>query len=222
MIPTSTLSLSNSNDEPRYRTLDPRRGLDCLMVIVFHATLDASASSGMAGVLIGMARYGWVGVPIFFAISGYCIAVSLAAERRRGGTSSGFLIRRMCRIYPPYWVLLIFTVALVGLVEGYWRPGFFAAGQHPITSPRELTASQWLGALTLTETWRHHFGGGPMRHFVGHSWSLCYEVQFYAIAAMVFWADRRRPMLGFVLITLFTLVGRHLMWHFVAPESING
>src|SRR5262249_14317079 len=103
MTPNPTVLRTGSPREPRYRALDIWRGIACLMVIAFHTTIEApSSNGGVAGSLIAITRWGWTGVSIFFVISGYCIAASLDAERRRGGRASAFLIRRACRIYPPY------------------------------------------------------------------------------------------------------------------------
>ena len=207
---------------PRYESLDAWRGIACLMVIMFHATLDAPTTGGVAAALVAAMRWGWLGVPMFFVISGYCIAASLDSHRLRGDSAAVFLARRFWRIYPPYWVLLLITAAVVALVEGGLQPGFFSAGDHPIAAPQSLSGSQWLGAITLSETWRHHLAGSPMRHLLGHSWSLCYEIQFYTAAALILWAAPRRlfPAVGFLSVMI--LLGRHAFWHFAPASRLDG
>lgn len=212
-----------ASNERRYRTLDLWRGVACLMVIAFHATLEVhSQGTGVTNLLLTIAHWGWAGVPMFFVISGYCIAVSLANERSRGGDPRKFFLRRTLRIYPPYWVVLGICAVLVGLVDGYWQPGFFGAGDHPINRPQLLTMWQWVGALTLTETWRHHIIGGPMRHLLGHSWSLCYEIQFYALAALALWVAPRRPLRALGFVTLAVLVGRHVAESVLPRGALDG
>jgi peptidoglycan/LPS O-acetylase OafA/YrhL len=51
--------------------------------------------------------------------------------------------------------------------------------------------SQWVGNFTLTETWRHHLFGRGRAHFVGQSWTLCYEEQFYAVVGLILLVARR-------------------------------
>ena len=69
------------------------RGLCCLMLVVFHTTMqvarhyfvDQSGTVNDVGSLgMWMASRAWVGVPIFFVISGYCIMAALYARRKRG------------------------------------------------------------------------------------------------------------------------------------------
>jgi peptidoglycan/LPS O-acetylase OafA/YrhL len=193
------------------------------MVIAFHATIDThSSANGAAGVILAIARYGWLGVPIFFVISGYCIAACLDGERKRLGHPGAFLFRRAVRIYPPYWILVAICAAVVGIVEGSWRLGFFETSEHPINQPQSLSTWQWIGALTLSETWRYHIAGEPIRHFLGHSWSLCYEVQFYAVAALALWAAPRRPLRTLGFVSLVALFGRHIAWNFVPVGGLDG
>jgi peptidoglycan/LPS O-acetylase OafA/YrhL len=208
---------------PRYESLDAWRGIACLAVIAFHATLDVQTTGpGVAAELVGVLRWGWLGVPMFFVISGYCIAASLDSERRRGRGAAAFLARRFWRIFPPYWLLLLVTAGIVALVDGGLQPGFFSAGDHPIAEPQTLAASQWVGAITLTETWRHHVAGGPTRHLLGHSWSLCYEIRFYALAAALFFVARRRLYLAMGVFTVAVAVGRHACWHFAPAGYLDG
>ena len=54
-------------------------------------------------------------------------------------------------------------------VHGFWAPWW-------------LSGWQWLGSLTLTESWRYHLVGDGKAFLFGHLWTLCYEEQFYAIA----------------------------------------
>src|SRR5438552_1862097 len=71
---------------PRYHSLDLWRGVACLLVILFHATFYARAGGPPAdwpGWAHAALHWGWTGVPMFFVVSGYCIAASIDAARRR-------------------------------------------------------------------------------------------------------------------------------------------
>jgi len=174
----------------RYRSLDTWRGLACLMVVVFHATYGAvgvqTGPTGVWGVVVSVIRRLWLGVPIFFVISGYCIAASCAPVRLRNGSVAGYFVRRFRRIYPPYWAALGLTAALV------WSwPGAFSAEPHPFTRPESLGAVQWLGNLTLTENWRWQLGGEGRSLLAAQAWTLCYEEQFYAVCGLILVAAPR-------------------------------
>src|SRR5262249_34134627 len=66
---------------PRYQSLDAWRGVACLMVVVYHATIIThdtrpQSSSGLAHNIITQAHLLNAGVPMFFVISGYCISAA--------------------------------------------------------------------------------------------------------------------------------------------------
>src|SRR4051794_25535587 len=75
---------------PRYDSLDVWRGLACLMIVVLHASMYAKyvspaelrdAGPVATALLRGISRLG-IGVPMFFVISGYCIAATADRSRR--------------------------------------------------------------------------------------------------------------------------------------------
>jgi peptidoglycan/LPS O-acetylase OafA/YrhL len=55
---------------------------------------------------------------------------------------------------------------------------------------------QWLGNLTLTESWRWHAIGDQRAHFPAQAWTLCYEEQFYAVVGLLLAISRRRFFSG--------------------------
>src|SRR3954471_7559964 len=70
---------------PRYQSLDFWRGVACLLVIVFHATFYQahSSSTSLSALIVRATKWFWIGVPMFFVISGYCITASADRLRRR-------------------------------------------------------------------------------------------------------------------------------------------
>jgi peptidoglycan/LPS O-acetylase OafA/YrhL len=188
--------------DPRYESLDAWRGLACLMVVLHHSGFaltwaDAggpSAGSWARWWIVWFVRQMDLGVPLFFVISGYCIAASMDAHRRRGASSWAFLGRRLRRIYPPYWASLLLFVATTWALDGAGLQRLHR-GEHSLElgSPWGLNRAQWLGNITLTETWRSHvFGGGNMEVFTRVAWSLCYEEQFYLVSFLALLAAPRR------------------------------
>jgi peptidoglycan/LPS O-acetylase OafA/YrhL len=147
-----------------------------------------------------------VGVPIFFVISGYCISATADAERRKRAGTKRYFKRRLRRIFPPYWIalglLFIFVAGLESLV-----PGLFSDGGHPVTMPWRMEARDWLGNLTLTETWLGPLTGGE-EFFLGPAWTLCYEEQLYAVTGLLQAVCRRRFFSGALAITALTMFAR--------------
>ncbi|WP_435005791.1 acyltransferase family protein [Tundrisphaera lichenicola] len=198
----------------RYQALDVWRGIVCLVVVLEHAGVALWSGAGDASNFEGFVRRGivWllqlnVGAPLFFVISGYCIASSLDSSRRKGMPPSQFLARRLWRIFPPYWAsiavigLLVMAIDRVGL-DWLHRTG---VGLE-LASPLELNRAQWFGNFTLTETWRPLVGGSTPLLLNRVAWALCYQEQFYLICflALIFAPKRLHAALR---IATFVIVG---------------
>ena len=63
------------------------------------------------------ATYGWIGVEIFFVISGFVICMSCW-----GRTPRQFFVSRVIRLYPAYWFAIAFTTAVLVALPGVWEP----------------------------------------------------------------------------------------------------
>jgi peptidoglycan/LPS O-acetylase OafA/YrhL len=185
----------------RYESLDVWRGVACLSVLVFHATLFTAtpglwdrvlASGGTATEwALALTIQGKFGVPLFFVVSGYCItAAAVAVQEGRHGTGA-FFVRRVRRIYPPYWVLLATVVVVAAALPDAWLPASAPDELGLLPRPGTLTPAQWFGAVTLTEEWRPVVAGPPKQHFLNHAWTLCYEEQFYAVVGLTLVLSRR-------------------------------
>ena len=201
---------------PRYQSLDLWRGVACLAVVIYHSALyglfqyDGVASriptSGIAGTVMNLAKHGREGVTLFFVISGYCIATTVDRSRRRPQPCKAYFERRLRRIYPPYWIAIALTAVSVALVSAVGRGDLFShslAFGNEIPSPAQLSIGQWLGNLSLIETWRRHLGGTD-RFFLGHAWTLCYEEQFYAVFGLLLWLCPTRIFVGTLAVSVLT------------------
>ena len=142
------------------RDIDGLRAVAVLPVILFHAGLP-----GLTG--------GWLGVDVFFVISGYLITGLLLEAHHAGGISlSGFYERRARRILPALFVMLAVTT----LVALMWLP------------PQELAdygASLGLTGAFLSNLWfmtqTGYFANAADVHPLLHTWSLAVEEQFYLV-----------------------------------------
>jgi peptidoglycan/LPS O-acetylase OafA/YrhL len=154
----------------RVDALDGWRALAVIIVIVFHLVTHSSVNSRMPQFVISSA-HGDIGVYIFFVISGYVICDVLKREREAYGRISliAFYLRRCFRILPALWCYLITIVILVhfGVIELPLRFVMRAAGF----------------ACNVSDCW----------WYVGHTWSLAYEEQFYLIFPLTFVLALRRP-----------------------------
>ncbi len=79
-------------------------------------------------------------------------------------------------------------------------------------NPDGMTRWEWLGNLTLTESWRHCVFGGHAQHLLPNTWTLCYEEQFYVIAALILLLAGGRIFTAAVVVTIFVFVGKTIGW----------
>ncbi len=146
---------STASSTPRVHGLDTLRALAVALVVLHHYVLFVSHAPTFGWV----GEIGWVGVDLFFALSGYLIGNQIfAAMKSPGGFSlKHFYARRFLRTLPNYWVVL----ALYFL----W-PGF--RGTAPL-----LPLWEYLSFV-------QNIGLEPGSAF-SHSWSLAIEEQFYVL-----------------------------------------
>jgi peptidoglycan/LPS O-acetylase OafA/YrhL len=119
----------------RLRSIDALRGIAALGVVVYHAipqTKNAVLAGflGWPGYLIQFgSSFGYIGVFLFFVISGFCIHLQWAKARAAGETAEvrfgAFWKRRIRRLYPPYVIALAFYLLLPALINGINVTHFF-------------------------------------------------------------------------------------------------
>jgi peptidoglycan/LPS O-acetylase OafA/YrhL len=211
----------------RYHSLDLWRAFACLLVVISHSIFyryAANDGGGLGYFLIEVTARFWLGVPLFFVISGYCITAAANARRGEERPLREYLRRRVRRIYPPYWIAVALA-ALFAIVIEALRPGLLHDRVHPMNLPTLLSPSQWFGVLTLTETWRPLLGGPANGWVLGAAWSLCYEEQFYLVTGLALLLPARRffpALFGLaVLVVVLLVIGPH-PWMPVAGTLFDG
>ena len=158
------------------------RALAAYLVLIYHIRAveageilerGTSESPLVAGPFVN----GWIGVDLFFVISGF-IMVYVTASKSRGLSASGdFLLSRAFRIYPPWWLFM-------GLMAFY----LFVA--HGVPWDAEALARQENSPL-------NHIVSSiflvPQNNFplLGVGWTLVHEIWFYAVFAVVLLAPRQ-------------------------------
>lgn len=125
--------------------------------------------------LLGWPNGGFVGVDIFFVISGFLITGLLLREQERTGTISfwGFYKRRAKRILPASLLVLVVTVAVSYFVFGWSR--FVGVLWDGVAAA--LFAGNWRFASVGTDYFQADGPVSPLQHF----WSLAVEEQFYFV-----------------------------------------
>ncbi len=201
--------------ETRYLSFDFWRGAACLMLLCYHAVFFADRGWEMhdrgtwtlGSIAVRIIGWLWGGVPMFFVVSGYCIAGSLDSLRRKPMSLGEYFLRRIRRIYPPLWIML--GIATVFSLAAGCVPAL-AENCPQLPNVAEFSLANWFGNVTASEAWLHGLAGHPQpTYLMANTWTLCYEEQFYAVAGLLLLFSAKRLFLGAGLVTVLTLVCRH-------------
>ncbi|MGD0097141.1 MAG: acyltransferase [Terracidiphilus sp.] len=170
---------------PRSHGLDTLRSLAILSVMVYHVYTFHDVGS-MPSMLEFAARMGWMGVDLFFVLSGYLIGSQLLRPYRSNERPSlpGFYRNRFYRVLPAY-----LTVLAIYYVLPVWR-------ERPNLPPL------WQ-FLTFTQNLFVDYG---VNQAFSHVWSLCIEEHFYLLLPLVVLFAMRRPSLRKTVAVLGGLV----------------
>ena len=156
----------------RLYAIDGIRLLAALMVAVHHYAgtrrVDRPGNlvwdrpvSDIMPTVFRFASYGWIGVEIFFVISGFVICMSCW-----GRTPRQFFVSRVIRLYPAYWFAIVFTCAVLVALPGVWD---------------RLRWRDVLLNFTMLQS-----GSGVM-NVDGVYWTLWSELRFYLLFLVVVW-----------------------------------
>jgi len=165
----------------RDRALDGLRGIAVLMVIVLH-TVHFDKHKVFFKELNRLIGTGWMGVDLFFVLSGFLITRILIQTRDDPARARNFYMRRALRILPAYYFYLLCVFAVLWLLPGLatrfsqslqWVPHFLFFTQNLATAAGSEAA--------------------PVRELT-HLWSLAVEEQFYLFWPWLVWRLRTEDL----------------------------
>ena len=158
---------------PRILVLDPLRGLAAASVTWFHFTNGRWLAEGKGiGPWLGASgAKGWLGVEVFFVISGFVLPYAMWRGRYRLRSYGRFLVKRLLRLEPPYLITLALTIGL--LLASSFVPGF-RGEEFTVRWPQLLLHFGYLNAFTEYPWYNPVF------------WTLAIEFQFYLLIALTF------------------------------------
>jgi peptidoglycan/LPS O-acetylase OafA/YrhL len=160
------------------RALDGIRGLAIIFVLFHHFETLIPVSNGALYAAKAVFSFGWAGVDLFFALSGFLITGILLDTHDANNYFSAFYARRILRIFPLYYSVLTIVLMAAALV-------------HPRPTSVPLVADQKLYYLYLTN-WLALWKGPWRSNILGHFWSLAVEEQFYLGWPLCVWLMVRR------------------------------
>lgn len=158
--------------EPHDPGLDGVRGLAVLLVMLFHLTHYGLARGPFEVALTILPSVGWSGVDLFFVLSGYLITGILLESRQSTSYYQSFYARRVLRIFPLYYTMLVLFLIVVP------RLGFFAS-VHDLWSPNVPHEGVWY--WLFLSNFRAAWLGAWDHQVLSITWSLAIEEHFYLI-----------------------------------------
>ena len=179
-------------------TLDGMRGIAVLLVLMFHFAWTfpgddpATAATLIDRFAVRLHAFlwsGWIGVDLFFVLSGYLITRGLVAPSKRatGSRLKMFWMRRVLRIFPLYYAFIIVGTIVALALEGTsaWIPG----------------PSYWV----YMQNYSLAFDDEVLR-WTAHFWSLAIEEQFYFVWPIVAVMVSRRRLVFTILVLIPAIV----------------
>jgi peptidoglycan/LPS O-acetylase OafA/YrhL len=174
--------MRDSQGSHHVRALDGIRGLAVIIVFIFHAFAFAPARTPLAMLLHGIALRCWVGVDLFFILSGYLITGILLRAKNADNYYQVFYARRALRILPLYYLVMFGWMLMVH----DWPP-------------IKNQAWFWFNLSNLPTAFTPY-----LIPYLAHYWSLAIEEQFYLVWPAVI---RRVSETALIRLRMAALIG---------------
>ncbi|MEO6982866.1 MAG: acyltransferase [Edaphobacter sp.] len=171
-------------------SLDGFRGIAFLLVFARHYALSSHTNSRMVHTAMAVGQGGWIGVDLFFTLSGLLITGILLDTRGNLGYFRNFFARRILRIFPLYYGVFFLLILLTPILHLQWHWGhlLYLAYLGNIAGLLHKGLVEIVPAVSLL-----------------HLWSLSVEEQFYLLWPCVIFFIARRRHLAWVCVGLSVL-----------------
>ncbi|MBS1823660.1 MAG: acyltransferase [Acidobacteria bacterium] len=172
----------------RFPALDGIRALAVTMVFALHYG-GGTHGDRFLSMLNAIRQRGWIGVDIFFVLSGFLITGILYDTRNDSHFFKRFFARRSVRIFPIFYLVFSVLLLLTPLFHYKWRLGHlpYLVYMGNISAAFDDTLGDVISSTHLAAS-----------AHIGHFWSLCIEEQFYLIWPLIVWFVRNRVRLIWV------------------------
>lgn len=161
------------------------RAIAALLVVIDHSLIHIFTAYDLPQIYHVIAwKFGGVGVTVFFVISGFVMALTNDKKFGQTGEPARFILNRIIRIVPLYWVMTFVAVILT-----------------LATTDKELSLSYLLMSLFFIVP-QDNAGQVILQPVLGPGWTLTYEMFFYAIFALFLLLPKRAGITGFTMTML--------------------
>ncbi|MBI5840699.1 MAG: acyltransferase [Chloroflexi bacterium] len=187
----------------RTKELDSLRGIAIILVIAAHTLKRANSFTHHETLyfISNMIAFGWVGVDIFFVLSGFLITSILLRTRDDKNYFKNFYMRRALRIFPLYYICITLILFFTPILD----PEYTARVPHAIPF-----------LLLYQQNWLILSDGSGLNAYLFVTWSLAIEEQFYLIWPTVVYFTRRETLIkisvGIIVLSIITRISCTLLW----------
>ena len=191
---------NHAHRRQNYALVDALRGCAALLVLLFHLTAVLKWHWFPLHGLPKIFYAGWIGVDLFFIISGFVISLSILRGMERSG-SPGFVRdyarHRLARIVPLYYMILLLCITVID-TRGFWLLSSKIRLENIVTH------------LLFIHNWFQPYAGS----INGAAWSLGVEMQFYVLIALTLalWPHKRALSLALAGTAIATLWRAFCYW----------
>jgi peptidoglycan/LPS O-acetylase OafA/YrhL len=193
----------------RIAELDGLRGIAILLVVSFHYINNQLlySTNSFGRFLCKVTSFGWVGVDLFFVLSGFLIGSILIRTRESKNFFSTFYIRRLARIVPNYYLLLLIFIAI--------QPWPYFSDNYMLTGNKVIPLGSYF-------TMMHNFYMANMNNLGNGmlcvTWSIGIEEQFYLAFPLIVYLAKRSWLPFILIITVIVAsVVRMQYTHWIPP-----
>lgn len=190
---------------PHYLSIDGLRGIAVLLVLFFHVALALPWQGALSKTIATPLRYGWIGVDIFFVISGFLITGILLRTREKQKYFLNFYFRRILRIMPAYYMLLLAVFVVMPMLLPFESAEMTNLKSNQLWLWTHLTnwGYVWHRTVFTSADWLN----------LDHLWTLAVEEQYYLVwPLVVFFFTNRRLKYVCVTCILFSFTLRMICW----------
>ncbi len=194
----------------RVKELDGLRGVAIILVMAFHIFKRANyfTRHEILYFITNLTFVGWIGVDIFFTLSGFLITSILLQTKDEKNYFRNFYARRILRIFPLYYVFIAIILAFIPILVPEFTPSI--PGALPFL-------------LLYLQNWMGFFGGPQLPAYLSATWSLAMEEQFYFIWPAIVYYTRRETLIkisvSIIVISILWRIFGVVFWEDVKVAS---